>query len=113
MGLTDVLAGPTTDEDAMAPPPSGPKGHSRESSTSSAASSSGASSCGDDPDALVPASSAILLEARLEETRAELERSRAECGRLAQIRDDVEAEVRELTASLFQVRFGSPAHAHR
>lgn len=44
-----------------------------------------------------------LLEARLEETKRELERSRAECGRLAQIRDDVEAEVRELTASLFQV----------
>ena len=43
------------------------------------------------------------LETRLEETRLELERSRAECGRLAQIRDDVEAEVRELTASLFQV----------
>lgn len=43
------------------------------------------------------------MESRLEETRLELERSRAECGRLAQIRDDVEAEVRELTASLFQV----------
>lgn len=43
------------------------------------------------------------LEQRLEKTRLELEQSRAECGRLAQIRDDVEAEVRELTASLFQV----------
>ncbi|EFX66735.1 hypothetical protein DAPPUDRAFT_302453 [Daphnia pulex] len=42
------------------------------------------------------------LEQRLEKTRLELEQSRAECGRLAQIRDDVEAEVRELTASLFQ-----------
>lgn len=43
------------------------------------------------------------LEQRLEKTRLELEQSRKECGRLAQIRDDVEAEVRELTASLFQV----------
>lgn len=46
----------------------------------------------------------VDLEKRLEKTRLELEQSRAECGRLAQIRDDVEAEVRELTASLFQVR---------
>ena len=44
------------------------------------------------------------LEQRLEKTRLELEQSRKECGRLAQIRDDVEAEVRELTASLFQVQ---------
>ncbi|KAI9559383.1 hypothetical protein GHT06_016172 [Daphnia sinensis] len=44
----------------------------------------------------------IELEQRLEKTRLELEQSRAECGRLAQIRDDVENEVRELTASLFQ-----------
>ena len=35
--------------------------------------------------------------------RQELEASRIECKRLAQIRDDCEAEVRELTASLFQV----------
>ena len=35
--------------------------------------------------------------------RQELETSRIECKRLAQIRDDCEAEVRELTASLFQV----------
>lgn len=45
----------------------------------------------------------VELEERLEKTRLELEQSRAECSRLAQIRDDVEAEVRELTASLFQV----------
>lgn len=50
------------------------------------------------------------METRLEKTRLELEQSRAECGRLAQIRDDVEAEVRELTASLFQV--SAQAHRH-
>ena len=49
----------------------------------------------------------VELEERLEKTRLELEQSRAECGRLAQIRDDVEAEVRELTASLFQVMITS------
>ena len=76
--------------------------HSRESSTSSAASSSGASSCDDSEPAVFKET--ILLEARLQQTRLELEQSKAECGRLAQIRDDVEAEVRELTASLFQVK---------
>lgn len=52
----------------------------------------------------------IELEQRLEKTRLELEQSRAECGRLAQIRDDVEAEVHELTASLFQVTNGACAY---
>ena len=42
-------------------------------------------------------------EETLEETRMQLVRSQAEVVRLAQIRDDVENEVRELTASLFQV----------
>ena len=39
----------------------------------------------------------------LEQTRMQLVQSQAEVVRLAQIRDDVENEVRELTASLFQV----------
>ena len=47
----------------------------------------------------------VELEKTLDETRSELERSQAEVVRLGCIRDDVEAEVRELTASLFQVRF--------
>ena len=51
----------------------------------------------------------VDLESRLEKTRLELEQSRAECCRLAQIRDDVEAEVHELTASLFQVRIAAQA----
>ena len=46
---------------------------------------------------------AAETEATLEETRMQLVRSQAEVVRLAQIRDDVENEVRELTASLFQV----------
>jgi len=46
----------------------------------------------------------VELEKTLDETRLELERSQAEVVRLGRIRDDVEAEVRELTASLFQVR---------
>ena len=51
------------------------------------------------------ASEAVVeLEKTLDETRSELERSQAEVVRLGRIRDDVEAEVRELTASLFQVR---------
>jgi len=52
-----------------------------------------------------PASAAVAAEteATLEETRMQLMRSQAEVVRLAQIRDDVENEVRELTASLFQV----------
>jgi len=45
-------------------------------------------------------------EETLEETRMQLVRSQAEVVRLAQIRDDVENEVRELTASLFQEAHG-------
>ena len=92
MGLTDALA--RCEVEIVVP--SSRSSHSRESSTSSTASSSTGAESLDDKDV-------IRLEARLEETQLELERSKAECGRLAQIRDDVEAEVRELTASLFQV----------
>lgn len=48
-----------------------------------------------------------LLETQrvLRDTRQQLERSEADVQRLELIRDQVEAEVRELTASLFQVRW--------
>lgn len=51
-------------------------------------------------------------EATLEETRMQLVKSQAEVVRLAQIRDDVENEVRELTASLFQEAHGMVQEAN-